>query len=108
MKRHFYYILLALADQNRHGSGIAREVQALTDGELVLWPVTLYGSLAELEEQGWIQSLEGKGGRPPGESERKRYFRITRLGRRALESETSRLAALVEMAERRLRPREAR
>ena len=102
MKRHLYLILVALADQDRHGSAIAREVHRLSDGDLTLWPVTLYGSLAELEERKWIESLVGKGSRPPGESERKRYFRLTRSGRRTLEAETRRLASLVSVAEGRL------
>src|SRR5215470_5877922 len=102
MKRHLYLILVALADQDRHGSAVAREVHRLSDGDLTLWPVTLYGSLAELEERKWIESLAGKGSRPAGESERKRYFRLTRAGRRALEAETRRLAALVSVAEGRL------
>jgi DNA-binding PadR family transcriptional regulator len=102
MKRHLYLILLALADQDRHGSAIAREVHRLSDGDLTLWPVTLYGSLAELEERKWIESLAGKGSRPAGESERKRYFRLSRAGRRAVEAETRRLASLVAVAAGRL------
>ena len=102
MKRHLYLILVALADQDRHGSAIAREVHRLADGDVTLWPVTLYGSLAELAERKWIESLTGKASRPAGESERKRYFRLTRAGRRTLEAETRRLASLVSVAETRL------
>ncbi len=102
MKRQLYLMLVALADQDRHGSAIAREVHRLSDGDLTLWPVTLYGSLAELEERKWIESLAGKASHPAGESERKRYFRLTRSGRRALEAETRRLASLVSVAEARL------
>ena len=51
MKRHWFFILLSLADRDRHGSGIVRDVLDLTGGELRLWPVTLYGSLDELREQ---------------------------------------------------------
>src|SRR5882724_5428347 len=102
MKRHLYLILVALADQDRHGSAIAREVNRLSDGDVTLWPVTLYGSLAELEDRRWIESLAGKGSRPAGESERKRYFRLTKTGRRTLEAETRRLASLVSVAETRL------
>ena len=105
MKPHWYAILLVLADKDQHGSGIAREVNAVTAGEITLWPVTLYGTLTELEEQGWIESLDRA--HPVGESGRKRFFRITRPGRRALEAETRRLAALVRLAEQRARPKAA-
>jgi len=109
MKRHFFYILLSLIDRDRHGSDIARDVNELTKGDLKLWPVTLYGSLQELVEQGLIEPLTDSGRHPSGESERRRYFRITKAGRRALEHETRRLAGVVDLAERRLlRPREAR
>jgi DNA-binding PadR family transcriptional regulator len=109
VKRHVFYILLSLVDRDRHGSDIARDVNELTKGDLKLWPVTLYGSLQELVEQGLIEALTDSGRHPSGESERKRYFRITRAGRRAVEHETRRLSELVEAAERRLlHPREAR
>ena len=109
MKRPWFYILLSLAEHDRHGSGIARDVLELTDGELQLWPATLYGSLEELVEKGWLDALDQSGRHPEGESERKRYFRITRSGRRALEAEARRMADLAAVAERRLvRPREAR
>jgi hypothetical protein len=67
-----------------------RDVLELTDGELRLWPVTLYGSLEELREEGWVEALAESGRHPEGESERKRYFRITRAGRRALDAEARR------------------
>ena len=109
MKRHWFYILLSLAERDRHGSGIARDVLELTDGELHLWPATLYGSLEELVEKGWLDALDEAGRHPEGESERKRYFRITRPGRRALEAESRRMADLVAVTQRRLvRPEEAR
>ena len=50
MRRHWFFILLSLAERDRHGSGIVRDVLELTGGELRLWPVTLYGSLDELRE----------------------------------------------------------
>ena len=108
MKPHWYCILLALAEKEQHGSGIAREVKAVSGGRIVLWPVTLYGSLTELEEEGWIESLDGAGAHPRGESGRKRFFRITRAGRRALEAEARRLRDLADLARQRLEPRAAR
>ena len=78
LKPHFFYILLALAEGQRHGLAIARDVQALSDGSIKLWPATLYGSLDELRTRKWIEELEEH---PHEESERKRYYRLTRTGR---------------------------
>ena len=82
LKPHFFYILLALADGDRHGLAIARDVQALSDGAVRLWPATLYGSLDELRSRKWIEELAEH---PETESERKRYYRITRTGRTVLD-----------------------
>jgi DNA-binding PadR family transcriptional regulator len=102
MKRAHFYILLSLAERDRHGLEVMRDVLELTDGELKLWPATLYGSLDELVSETWIETLEDV----PGESERKRFYRVTAAGRRALLQETRKIEALVETA--RLRLREAR
>ena len=103
MKPNLFYILLSLAAGERHGSAVMRDVLAMTDGKLRLWPATLYGSLEELAEQGWIEELEDPRDRPPGESEKKRYYRLTRAGRRALAAETERLEGLVRVARARTR-----
>ena len=64
MRRHWFFILLSLADRDRHGSGIVRDVLDLTGGELRLWPVTLYGSLDELRENAWIRELDARPNAP--------------------------------------------
>lgn len=102
MKRHFFFILLSLAERERHGSDVMRDVLELTDGDLRLWPATLYGSLEELREKGWIVEVEDPDERPEGASERKRFYRITPTGRRALTAEMRRLAKVVEAARERL------
>ena len=102
MRRHWFFILLSLAERDRNGSAIMRDVLDLTDGDLKLWPVTLYGSLDELREQGWIRALDAA---PPGaddDSARKRWFRISAAGRRALAAEVARMDATVRVANRRL------
>ena len=104
MKPHLFHILLALADRDLHGSGISKAVKTQSGGTVVLWPVTLYGSLSELGEEGLIEALRVP---PDGESERRRYYRLTRAGRRALDAEARRLAALAATAARRLAPRGA-
>jgi DNA-binding PadR family transcriptional regulator len=104
MKTRDYLILLALADADLHGLGIARAVQDLSDGETKLWPVQLYGTLDALAESGLIEELDDARHRP-AESEKKRFYRLTRTGQRALATETDRLGALVKTARSRLKPR---
>ena len=105
MKTRDYLILLALADADLHGLGIARAVQNLSDGETRLWPVQLYGTLDALEESGLIEELHDPRHRPADESEKKRFYRLTRAGHRSLAVETDRLGALVKIAKARLKPR---
>jgi DNA-binding PadR family transcriptional regulator len=95
--RHWFPILTALADSDLHGSGIAREVETLTNGRTKLWPVTLYGSLQEMADSGLIEELSSKA-RPSGESEKKRYYRITKRGRQVLLEEAQNLAVLAQTA----------
>ena len=102
MRRHWFYILLSLADRDRHGSGIMRDVLEVTDGALKLWPVTLYGTLDELQEQGFIRALDGPPRGAEDDSSRKRWFRITPIGKRALAAEVTRLQDTVQVASRRL------
>ena len=104
MKRSWFFILLSLASADHHGSGIMRDTLELTDGDLKLWPVTLYGSLDELREQGWIRELESA----PADADdtgHKRWFRITPAGRRAVTAEHARLESMVRAAGRRLASR---
>ena len=105
MKNRVYLILLALADSNLHGLAIARAVQHLSDGRTRLWPASLYGTLDELTESGLIEELADPRECPADESEKKRFYRLTRAGHRALAAETDRLAALVKIARSRLKPR---
>jgi DNA-binding PadR family transcriptional regulator len=105
MKTRDYLILLSLADSDLHGLGIARAVQELSDGETKLWPVQLYGTLDLLEDGGLIEELDDPRQRPADESEKKRFYRLTRAGHRSLAAETDRLGALVKIARSRLKPR---
>jgi DNA-binding PadR family transcriptional regulator len=103
MKTPWYYILVALAAEDRHGQSIAREVLELSDGRVRLWPATLYGAIDELQAQGWIEELTDES--RPDESERKRYYSLTRHGRSALATETERLAGVVRIARSRAKPK---
>jgi DNA-binding PadR family transcriptional regulator len=103
MKTREYLILLALAEGDLHGLGIARAVEELSDGRTKLWPVSLYGTLESLEEAGVIEELADPRHRPADQIEKKRFYRLTRAGHRALAEETDRLAALVKIARSRLK-----
>lgn len=92
-----FHILLALADQDRHGYGIMLEVAARTSDEVVMGPGTLYGTLKRMLEAGLIAEC-GERVDPDLNDERRRYYRITRQGRRTARAEAERLQALVRMA----------
>ena len=100
-----FHILLALAQGDRHGYGILKEVLRQTDGTVRLGPGTLYGTLQRLMDLGWVEEASG----PAAADERRRYYRLTPLGRRALEAEVSRMDGLVRTARaQRVVPRPAR
>ena|SRR5438552_13185043 len=92
-----FYILLAVADRERHGYAIMQEVRVRTGHKVHLGPGTLYGSIKRLLADGLIEELDE---RPdPGRDDvRRRYYRITRLGRKVATEESARLAALLRHA----------
>jgi DNA-binding PadR family transcriptional regulator len=92
-----YHILLALAHGERHGYGIMREVERLSDGAMRLGPGTLYRTLREMLDAGLIAESEERPD-PRHDDERRRYYALTEAGRRAALAETRRLARLVERA----------
>ncbi len=103
LKPATFHILASLAGEARHGLGIIRDVLEQTGGELQLWPANLYGALEQLVADGLIEEL-GAHERPAGESEKRRYYRLTRAGRSATLSEVKRLEQLAAMARGRLAP----
>lgn len=92
-----FHILLALADQDRHGYAVLQDIEARTGGALRLSAGTLYRSIARMVEQALIAEVTR---RPPADSgdERRRYYRITPFGRAVARAEMARLAQLVRMA----------
>lgn len=98
LKPQWYHVLVALSDGEKHGASIMRDVLDQTAGNMKLWPATLYGALEHLTEEGLTAELSSAGRHPAGESERKRYYRITRAGRRAVELETERLESIAKHA----------
>jgi DNA-binding PadR family transcriptional regulator len=92
-------ILLALAEEDLHGYAIMREVERRTDGETRLGPGTLYRSVGQLLERGWIREADERPD-PKLDDERRRYYRLTDLGRRAATAEVERLEERVRTAHR--------
>ena len=92
------HILLALADEARHGYAIARDVEELTDGTLRMGPGTLYGSIQRMLASGLIDESRTPVARKADDDERRRYYKLTTLGRRALEAELVRLERVVTAA----------
>ena len=100
LHNNWFHILLSLAGCEQHGYGIMQEVLDRTDGAVHLWPATLYGSLKRLIEAGLIQESEERPA-PELDDARRRYYKLTRLGKRVLELECARLEELVRMAQKR-------
>ncbi len=90
-------ILLALADEERHGYGIMREVEERTGGQTRLGPGTLYGSIKRMLADGLIEESDERPD-PALDDQRRRYYRITDFGRRVAGAEAQRLAGLVKTA----------
>jgi DNA-binding PadR family transcriptional regulator len=94
---HWFHILLALADDSRHGLGIIQEVTAQTDGHIQVWPGMLYVALKRMTREGLVTEAHPPPGFVAGGG-RPRFYRITPLGRRACKAEADRHARLVEAA----------
>ena len=92
-----FHILLALADDDRHGYAIIQEVEARTNGELTLSAGTLYRSIQRMLEQGLLIETRDRPA-PDEDDERRRYYRITPLGTAVAKAEARRLTQLVKMA----------
>lgn len=95
-----FEVLLALAEGDRHGYAIMQGVAARTDGRLRLHPGTLYRVLSRMLSQGWIEELDERPD-PAIDDQRRRYYRITDLGRVVAGAETQRLASQVSAARNR-------
>jgi DNA-binding PadR family transcriptional regulator len=92
-----FHILLAVADEDRHGYAIIQDVAARTGGALKLSAGTLYRSIQRMLEQGLLIEPRQRP-LPELDDERRRYYRITPFGRAVAEAESRRMAQLVRMA----------
>jgi len=99
------YILLTLAGNDLHGYGIMQEVSRQSEGQYKLGPGTLYDNLQKLIDRRFVQEL---GHRPGDDDPRRRYYRLTSLGRGVLAADVVRLEGVVREARIRLQPAKPR
>ena len=96
LRAHWFHVMLSLADQEQHGYGIMQEVLERTEGKVRLWPATLYGTIKRLIEAELIEESEDRPA-PEVDDARRKYYRLTKLGRRVLAAESERLEDLVRV-----------
>jgi DNA-binding PadR family transcriptional regulator len=94
LKTHWFHIMLSLASGEQHGYGIMQDVLNCTTGKVHLWPATLYGSIKRLIEAELIEESDERPA-PELDDARRRYYRLTPLGKCVLEAECERLQELV-------------
>jgi DNA-binding PadR family transcriptional regulator len=92
-----FYILLSLADRERHGYAIIKEVKNLTDGKVKLSTGTLYAAVRRLLDGGLIQETEERP-HPALDDERRRYYRLTPFGEEVARAEVNRMVHLTGVA----------
>jgi DNA-binding PadR family transcriptional regulator len=97
LHRDTFQILVSLADRDRHGYAVMQDVLERTDGALRLSPSSLYASIRRLLEQGLIEELAERPD-PANDDERRRYYRLTRIGRAVAAAEARRLERLLRDA----------
>lgn len=91
----FLHILIALGEGERHGYGIMQDVAERTGGRVRMSPGTLYGSIKRMLADGLIEELTTGAA---GADERRRFYRITRFGRKVAAAEADRLTSLLAQA----------
>jgi DNA-binding PadR family transcriptional regulator len=94
LKTQWFHIMLSLAGGEQHGYGIMQEVLQRSNGKVRLWPATLYGSIKRLIEADLIEESDERPS-PELDDARRRYYRLTSLGKRVLDAEYERLQELV-------------
>ena len=92
-----FNILLALAEGEKHGYGIMLEVESNTNGQVIMGPGTLYGSIKRMLKAELIEKSDERAD-PEMDDQRRKYYCLTELGRRVLRMEAERLASQVMVA----------
>ena len=95
-----FYILLALADGERHGYGIMKQVEVDAQGKVTMGPGTLYGSLKRMLDAGLVKE-SNKRVDPAMDDQRRIYYQLTSLGAQALAAELERYQRVVTIAQQR-------
>jgi DNA-binding PadR family transcriptional regulator len=93
-----FHILLVLADGERHGYAIMQEVRRDTEGRVHMGPGTLYGTIKRMIAAGFIEETEERPD-PVLDDERRRYYRLTLIGRQVAAAEAKRLSNVVDLAQ---------
>lgn len=96
LKTQWFHIMLSLAGGEQHGYAIMQEVRDRTVGKVRLWPATLYGSIKRMIEAELIEESDERPA-PELDDARRRYYRLTPLGKRVLDAECERLQELVRV-----------
>jgi len=99
LHNNWFHILLSLVGNEQHGYGIMQEVLERTKGTVRIWPATLYGALQRMIAGGLIEESEERPA-PELDDARRRYYRLTPLGRTVLDLECERLRDMLRMAQR--------
>ena len=92
-----FHILLALADGEKHGYSIMKDVEIQTNGAIKMGPGTLYGSIKRMLSAGFIEEAEERPD-PSLDDERRRYYRLSNMGQKVLSTESQRLEQAVRVA----------
>jgi len=92
-----FHIMLVLAGGENHGYAIMREVAEHTGGKMRLGPGSLYGTIKRMLEDGWIEESDERPD-PEMDDERRRYYRLTSIGRKLVKAEAEQLEQLVKVA----------
>ena len=92
-----FHVLVALADGERHGYGIIKEIEARSDGQMRPGAGTLYAAVQRLQDGGVIEECDAPHGSEDTDA-RRRYYRLTTFGRRVARAEALRLARLLDVA----------
>ena len=92
-----FHILMVLAEADEHGYAIIQAISERTQGRVRIGAATLYRSLQRMLEDGLVMEIDERPA-PEEDDERRRYYRITPVGRKVARAEAQRLADLVKLA----------
>jgi DNA-binding PadR family transcriptional regulator len=94
-----FFILLALADGEKHGYAIMQDVVTISEAKVRMGPGTLYSTVQRLLDMSFIEETKGTG-EPSDHESRRRYYKLTRPGKMLLDAEISRMESVLRLARR--------